>query len=179
MSCTFGNNLNLSIFLCWILFQISRSSDIVTQDVLNPEHRRRLTNLAKSIIDDIPPPQSEVEKPFLLSEGKIHLNAALNKAIYAHGEEILVRVHVRNNSNKTIKRIKVGESYLFCVCLWLCRLLQLFSRKFLCVQMWKYLLILVNKNWIFVFIIKLNIIEATDRTENNLKNFECERFLLD
>nr|XP_015839691.1 PREDICTED: arrestin homolog isoform X2 [Tribolium castaneum] len=55
----------------------------------------------------VPAPCAQVEKPFLLSEGKVHLLASLDKAIYSHGEEIHVFVQIKNNSNKTIRRIKV------------------------------------------------------------------------
>ncbi|KRT78471.1 hypothetical protein AMK59_7670, partial [Oryctes borbonicus] len=52
----------------------------------------------------VPPPHAMVEKPFLLSDGRIELEAQLNKGIYYHGEEILVSINVRNNSNKSIRR---------------------------------------------------------------------------
>ncbi|KAL3276934.1 hypothetical protein HHI36_012300 [Cryptolaemus montrouzieri] len=56
----------------------------------------------------VPAPRAAVEKPFLLSDGRVHLTASLDKGIYSHGEEISVNVHVRNGSNKTVRRIKVG-----------------------------------------------------------------------
>ncbi|KAK9874866.1 hypothetical protein WA026_005681 [Henosepilachna vigintioctopunctata] len=55
----------------------------------------------------VPAPHAAVEKPFLLSDGRVQLTASLNKGIYSHGEEIAVNVHVHNGSNKTIRRIKV------------------------------------------------------------------------
>lgn len=59
----------------------------------------------------VPNPKAVVEKPFLLSDGKVLLTAALDKGIYSHGEEVRVTVQIKNNSNKTIRRIKVS-SYL-------------------------------------------------------------------
>ena len=56
---------------------------------------------------EIQPPHASVDKPFLLSDGKVELEASLNKAIYHHGEPVLVTVTVRNNSGKTVRRIKV------------------------------------------------------------------------
>ncbi|KAK6641667.1 hypothetical protein RUM44_013382 [Polyplax serrata] len=53
------------------------------------------------------PPHVMVEKPLLLSDGKIELEARLDKAFYYHGESVDVTVGVRNNSRKTIRRIKV------------------------------------------------------------------------
>ncbi|XP_023311892.1 uncharacterized protein LOC108913808 isoform X1 [Anoplophora glabripennis] len=55
----------------------------------------------------VPAPKAYAEKFYMLSDGKIYLTASLDKAIYSHGEEINVNVQIENNSNKTIKRIKV------------------------------------------------------------------------
>ncbi|XP_033229134.1 beta-arrestin-2-like [Belonocnema kinseyi] len=51
-------------------------------------------------------PHAVVEKQFLLSDGRVRLEASLSHANYAHGDPIIVRVHVTNNSNKTVKRIE-------------------------------------------------------------------------
>lgn len=56
-----------------------------------------------------PPPHAAVEKPFLLSDGRVELEASLDKAVYSHGEPILVNTAVHNNSGKTVRRIKVSE----------------------------------------------------------------------
>ncbi|KAH1005435.1 hypothetical protein HUJ04_006425, partial [Dendroctonus ponderosae] len=55
----------------------------------------------------VPNPEATVEKQFLLSDGKVILSATLDKGIYSHGEEIRVSVQIRNNSSKTVRRIKV------------------------------------------------------------------------
>lgn len=55
-----------------------------------------------------PPPHAAVEKPFLLSDGRVELEASLDKSIYSHGEPILVNMAVHNNSSKTVRRIKVS-----------------------------------------------------------------------
>ena len=52
-------------------------------------------------------PQAAVEKPFLLSDGRVGLEARLDRAIYAHGDSITVHVNVNNNSSKSVRRIKV------------------------------------------------------------------------
>nr|CAD7567952.1 unnamed protein product [Timema californicum] len=57
-----------------------------------------------------PPPHASVDKPFLLSDGRVELEASLEKAVYSHGEPLLVNVAVHNNSSKTVRRIKVGSS---------------------------------------------------------------------
>lgn len=61
---------------------------------------------------DAEPPQVFIEKPFLLSDGKVELEARLDKAFYYHGESVGVTVGVRNNSRKTVRRIKVGFKIL-------------------------------------------------------------------
>lgn len=52
-------------------------------------------------------PRAAVEKPFLLSDGRVGLEARLDRAIYAHGDPISVHVNVNNSSSKTVRRIKV------------------------------------------------------------------------
>lgn len=53
-------------------------------------------------------PRAAVEKPFLLSDGRVGLEARLDRAIYAHGDPISVHVNVNNSSSKTVRRIKVS-----------------------------------------------------------------------
>ncbi|XP_026484844.1 arrestin homolog [Vanessa tameamea] len=52
------------------------------------------------------PPRATVEKPFLLSDGRVELEAWLDKATYSHGESIAVSVVISNHSSKTVRRIK-------------------------------------------------------------------------
>ncbi|XP_026681565.1 beta-arrestin-1 [Diaphorina citri] len=53
-------------------------------------------------------PSVEVSKEFMMSPNKLHLEASLDKELYYHGESIAVNVHVANNSNRTVKKIKVS-----------------------------------------------------------------------
>ncbi|XP_049885705.1 arrestin homolog [Pectinophora gossypiella] len=55
---------------------------------------------------ELPPPRAAVEKPFLLSDGRVELEAWLDKATYSHGESISVSVMIANHSSKTVRRIK-------------------------------------------------------------------------
>lgn len=57
-------------------------------------------------------PHAAVENPFLLSDGRVGLEARLDRAIYAHGDSITVHVNVNNNSSKTVRRIKVSHILL-------------------------------------------------------------------
>lgn len=62
-------------------------------------------------VENTRPPHAAVDKPFLLSDGRLELEASLDKAIYCHGDPILVNVALRNNSHKTVRRIKVFYYY--------------------------------------------------------------------
>lgn len=89
-------------------------------------------------------PSIEVSKEFMLKPNKIHLEASLDKEVglfrnpqifytiirnhivfsrlfsyqlYHHGETISVNVHVANNSNRTVKKIKVSVRQFADICL--------------------------------------------------------------
>ncbi|KAI9589122.1 hypothetical protein GQX74_007291, partial [Glossina fuscipes] len=51
-------------------------------------------------------PQGAVDKPFLLQDGRVGLKASLDKAWYTHGEEICVTINIRNDSRKTVRKIR-------------------------------------------------------------------------
>lgn len=65
------------------------------------------TRRHSGLFRDVPAPRAAVNKPFLLSDGRVTLEAALDRAIYSHGEQMQVHVAVHNNSSKTVRRIKV------------------------------------------------------------------------
>ncbi|KAG4072017.1 hypothetical protein HA402_010954 [Bradysia odoriphaga] len=52
-------------------------------------------------------PEGSVDKPFLWTDGRVSLRAALNKSAYGHGEHISVTIEVRNNSRKIIRKIRI------------------------------------------------------------------------
>jgi len=59
-------------------------------------------------------PSVEVSKEFMMSPNKLHLEASLDKELYYHGETVAVNVHIQNNSNKSVKKVKVsGKSSHF------------------------------------------------------------------
>uniref|UniRef100_A0A8C1PYN8 Beta-arrestin-1 n=1 Tax=Cyprinus carpio TaxID=7962 RepID=A0A8C1PYN8_CYPCA len=55
-----------------------------------------------------PQPMAETTRQFLMSDKPLHLEASLDKEIYYHGEPISVNVHVTNNTNKTVKKMKIS-----------------------------------------------------------------------
>uniref|UniRef100_A0A8C7YZV8 Arrestin, beta 1 n=1 Tax=Oryzias sinensis TaxID=183150 RepID=A0A8C7YZV8_9TELE len=52
-----------------------------------------------------------------MSDKPLHLEASLDKEIYYHGEPISVNVHVTNNTNKTVKRMKISVRQHADICL--------------------------------------------------------------
>ncbi|KAM3966488.1 LOW QUALITY PROTEIN: phosrestin-2 [Aphomia sociella] len=52
------------------------------------------------------PPRVTVEKPFILSDGRVELEAWLDKATYFHGESVKCSVIIANHSSKTVRGIK-------------------------------------------------------------------------
>ncbi|TKC41981.1 hypothetical protein EI555_003235 [Monodon monoceros] len=54
-----------------------------------------------------PQPQTETSWQFFMSDKPLHLAVALSKELYYHGEPIPVTVTVTNNTEKTVKKIKV------------------------------------------------------------------------
>lgn len=64
-----------------------------------------------------PQPSAETTRLFLMSDKPLHLEASLDKQIYYHGEPISVNVHVTNNTNKTVRRMKISVRQLADICL--------------------------------------------------------------
>ncbi|KAI3354644.1 hypothetical protein L3Q82_018528, partial [Scortum barcoo] len=61
--------------------------------------------------------QPETTRQFLMSDKPLHLEASLDKEIYYHGEPISVNVHVTNNTNKTVKKMKISVRQYADICL--------------------------------------------------------------
>ncbi|XP_040195718.1 beta-arrestin-1 isoform X3 [Lithobates pipiens] len=64
-----------------------------------------------------PQPMAETTRQFLMSDKPLHLEASLDKEIYYHGEPINVNVHVTNNTNKTVKKVKISVRQYADICL--------------------------------------------------------------
>ncbi|XP_065344031.1 arrestin red cell isoform X3 [Cloeon dipterum] len=91
-----------------------------TQD--DKPHKRNSVRLAIRKIMYAPSkqgeqPSVEVSKDFMMSPNKLHLEASLDKELYHHGEDIAVNVHIANNSNRSVKRIKVSVRQFADICL--------------------------------------------------------------
>lgn len=64
-----------------------------------------------------PQPSAETTRLFLMSDKPLHLEASLDKQVYYHGEPISVNVHVTNNTNKTVRRMKISVRQFADICL--------------------------------------------------------------
>lgn len=53
-------------------------------------------------------PTAKAEKGFLCAKGKLALECTLDKEIFYHGQEIPIHVSINNNSNKSVKAIRVA-----------------------------------------------------------------------
>lgn len=62
-------------------------------------------------------PMVEISKDFMMSPNKLNLEVSLDKELYHHGESIAVNVHVSNNSNRTVKKVKVSVRQFADICL--------------------------------------------------------------
>ncbi|XP_033832523.1 beta-arrestin-1 [Periophthalmus magnuspinnatus] len=91
----------------------------------NPEEKIHKRNSVRLVIRKVqyapekpgPQPMAETTRLFLMSDKPLHLEASLDKQVYYHGEPISVNVHVTNNTNKTVRRIKVSVRQFADICL--------------------------------------------------------------
>uniref|UniRef100_A0A3B4BBY2 Beta-arrestin-1 n=1 Tax=Periophthalmus magnuspinnatus TaxID=409849 RepID=A0A3B4BBY2_9GOBI len=91
----------------------------------NPEEKIHKRNSVRLVIRKVqyapekpgPQPTAETTRLFLMSDKPLHLEASLDKQVYYHGEPISVNVHVTNNTNKTVRRIKVSVRQFADICL--------------------------------------------------------------
>lgn len=63
------------------------------------------------------PRTASLTKDFPLNAGKLVVEASLDKELYLHGEEIVVKVNVQNLSQKTVKHIKVSILQVVDICM--------------------------------------------------------------
>lgn len=62
-------------------------------------------------------PCTIVRKDFMLSPGELELEVTLDKQLYYHTEKIAINITIRNNSNKTVKKIKAAVQQSVDICL--------------------------------------------------------------
>lgn len=82
------------------------------EDLEEKPHKRNSVRLAIRKLTYAPPSQApqpmvEAHKDFMMSPAPLHLECTLDKELYYHGESINVNVQATNNSNKTVKKIRI------------------------------------------------------------------------
>ncbi|CAF0974238.1 unnamed protein product, partial [Didymodactylos carnosus] len=85
-------------------------------------HKRNSVRLAirkLTYAPETPAPQPVVEahKDFMMSPAPLHLECTLDKEMYYHGESINVNVVVTNNSNKTLRKIRIAVKQYAEICM--------------------------------------------------------------
>ncbi|KAM7541177.1 hypothetical protein Aperf_G00000037834 [Anoplocephala perfoliata] len=70
--------------------------------------RMAIRKLTYAPEESVPQPSAEIVKDFIMSPGTLRLEVSLDKEKYYHGEYLAVNVLVDNNSNKTVKKVKVS-----------------------------------------------------------------------
>jgi beta-arrestin len=81
-------------------------------DLEEKPHKRNSVRLAIRKLTYAPPsrapqPMVDAHREFMMSPAPLHLECTLDKEMYYHGESIIVNVQVTNNSNKTVKKIRI------------------------------------------------------------------------
>ncbi|CAH8523532.1 unnamed protein product [Schistosoma rodhaini] len=102
------------IFLCGA---ISYRPDNQTQCNKRNAVRLAIRKLTYAPEGPAPQPSAVVLKEFIMSPGTLRLEVSLNKEKYYHGESIDINVLVDNNSNKTVKKIKLSVRQYTQLCL--------------------------------------------------------------
>ncbi|XP_072293316.1 arrestin 3b, retinal (X-arrestin) [Eucyclogobius newberryi] len=65
-----------------------------------------------------PGPKAEISKGFMMSDKPVNMEASLEKELYYHGDPIMVKVKVNNESAKVVKKIKITVEQLTNVALY-------------------------------------------------------------
>jgi len=81
----------------------------------NPDEKVERKDRARLIVRKIqfapsqvgPGPKAEICKSFMMSDKPVHLEIFLDKDLFFHGEPVGIHVKVRNESNKTVSKMKV------------------------------------------------------------------------
>jgi beta-arrestin len=83
------------------------------EDLEEKPHKRNSVRLAIRKLTYAPPsrapqPMVDAHRDFMMSPAPLHLECTLDKEMYYHGESINVNVQATNNSNKTVKKIRIS-----------------------------------------------------------------------
>lgn len=116
------NNLPCSVSLqpgpddkgkaCGVDFEVKT---FLAMEKCNPDEKIEKKDTARLIIRKIQyapsqvgaGPKAEICKSFMMSDKPVHLEASLEKDLFFHGESVPIKIKVRNESNKTVKKLKI------------------------------------------------------------------------
>ncbi|KAF1745790.1 hypothetical protein GCK72_022237 [Caenorhabditis remanei] len=93
------------------------SSEKPKKNALSNTVRLAIRKLTYAPFESRPQPMVDVSKYFMMSSGLLHMEVSLDKEMYYHGESIAVNVHIQNNSNKTVKKLKICIIQVADICL--------------------------------------------------------------
>ncbi|KAG9338677.1 hypothetical protein JZ751_025515 [Albula glossodonta] len=87
----------------------------IANEADNPDEKVEKKDTCRLIIRKIqyapdktgPGPKADICRQFMMSDKPVHLEAALDKEIYYHGDPIVVKVKINNETNKVVKKIKI------------------------------------------------------------------------
>uniref|UniRef100_A0A8C9ETC0 S-arrestin n=1 Tax=Pavo cristatus TaxID=9049 RepID=A0A8C9ETC0_PAVCR len=94
---------------CGVDFEVKAFSTENLEERIHKRNSARLLIRKVQFAPEEPGPQpcAETTWQFFMSNKPLHLKACLSKEVYYHGEPIPVTVMVTNNTEKTVKKIKV------------------------------------------------------------------------
>ncbi|KAM6907211.1 arrestin 3a, retinal (X-arrestin) [Xenentodon cancila] len=116
------NNLPCSVSLqpgpddkgkaCGVDFEVKT---YIAKEKNNPDEKIEKKDTARLVIRKIQyapsqvgeGPKADICKSFMMSDKPVHLEASMEKDLYFHGEAIPIKVKINNESNKTVKKIKI------------------------------------------------------------------------
>uniref|UniRef100_A0A4W6EY83 Arrestin-C n=1 Tax=Lates calcarifer TaxID=8187 RepID=A0A4W6EY83_LATCA len=116
------NNLPCSVSLqpgpddkgkaCGVDFEVKT---YLAKEKSNPDEKIEKKDTARLVIRKIQyapsqvgaGPKAEICKSFMMSDKPVHLEASMEKDLYFHGEAIPIKIKIKNESNKTVKKIKI------------------------------------------------------------------------
>ncbi|NXJ77161.1 ARRS protein, partial [Trogon melanurus] len=94
---------------CGVDFEVKAFSTENVEERIHKRNSARLLIRKVQYAPEVPGPQPSTETTwqFFMSNKPLHLKASLSKEVYYHGEPIPVTITINNNTEKTVKKIKV------------------------------------------------------------------------
>ncbi|XP_029956265.1 arrestin 3a, retinal (X-arrestin) [Salarias fasciatus] len=97
---------------CGVDFEVKT---YLAKEKANPDEKIEKKDTARLVIRKIQfaptqvgaGPKAELCKSFMMSDKPVHLEASMEKDLYFHGEAIPIKIKIKNESNKTVKKIKI------------------------------------------------------------------------